>query len=155
MTAATARSATRSERSSLPPDLPVRLPVARRVPGGRALAVVGRGDVHRCHVSAVGTAREGAVEFVDDLPALEGQRLGHGGGLVLPAVHALEGGRVAVAGSDVEGWAGALLTGGAERGGGVGEVQVVDGHGVGPAVLEAGQQGGDLLRGAGAGVGDR
>src|SRR4029079_18400944 len=50
---------------------------------------------------------------------------------------------------------GALLAGGAEGGGGVGEVQVVDGHGVGPAVLEAGQQGGDLLGGADTGVGDR
>ncbi|AKJ15363.1 hypothetical protein ABB07_36475 [Streptomyces incarnatus] len=46
------------------------------------------------------------------------QRLGNGGGLVLPAVDPLEGGRVTVAGTDVEARARALLAGGAERGGG-------------------------------------
>jgi hypothetical protein len=97
----------------------------------------------------------GAVELVDDLPALQGQRLGDRGGLVLPAFDALEGGRVAVARADVEGRAGALLAGGAEGGGGVGEVQVVDGDGVGPLALEAGQERGDLPGCAAARVRDR
>jgi hypothetical protein len=55
--------------------------------------------VDRGDVAAGGLAGEGAVELDDDLPALLGQRLGHGGGLELPAVDAFEGRRVAVAGT--------------------------------------------------------
>src|SRR5689334_20243290 len=65
------------------PDLPVRLPVSRRIPGRGAVAVVGRADVDGGHIPAGRPAGEGAVELVDDLPALQGQRLRHGGRLIL------------------------------------------------------------------------
>lgn len=58
----------------------------------------------------------------------------------LSAVDALEGGGVAVARADVERGAAAFLACRAQGGGGVGEVDVVDGGGMGPAVPEAGEE---------------
>ena len=63
--------------------------------------VVLHDQVHRREVAGRLLAGEGAVQLVDQLPALHGQRLGHGRDLVLAGADALIGGLAAVAAGDV------------------------------------------------------
>src|ERR1044072_4309120 len=111
------------ESALLAPQTPIRLPVPLRVPGRTAAAVGRGGDVDRSDITTGGLPGEGAVEFVDDLPALLGQRFRHRRGLVRLAVGAREGGGIPVTGTDVVRGAARLLAAGTQRGGGIGEVE--------------------------------
>ena len=111
--------------------------------------------MHLRRVTRPGHLVERAVQFVDDLPALHVQRLGHGAGLVALGADALIRSLRAVTGRHGLRRAIALLAGRLQRRAHEVEVQVVDGQRVRPLVAETLQQRGRQLRHAGRAFGDR
>src|SRR6266852_9317322 len=88
------------------PDLPVFILVAVAgiedvLRAAIFIDVGGREQMHRSHVGARRLAGEGAVQFVDALPAVQVQRLGDSRDLVSLVTDALERGHRAVAGGDL------------------------------------------------------
>src|SRR5690606_6421108 len=101
-------------------------------------------------------AGEGAVDLVNKLPALEVQRLGDGGDLVLAVADALEGGSRAVAGRDLPRVAfGRVDAGRDQRRRREVEIEVVDRDRIGPLVAVSGEKRGGELAHPVAEVADR
>ncbi|MNG39788.1 hypothetical protein D3C84_1280550 [compost metagenome] len=59
--------------------------------------------MNRHDIAGIGLAGESAVEFIDRLPAVQVQRLGHCAPLIVILMDALEGGLRAIASRDVSG----------------------------------------------------